>query len=91
MRFAENWMVRHPQELTGENAGLFENRIQMLEGFGDGKRIEVAPALFAVLQNAAQVMTCDLHRQRIGNDVSGLFLMLGPRRNAPERSRPGAR
>ncbi len=88
---SENMICATLQELTGEDASLFKNRIQMLEGFGDGKRIEVTPALFAILQNAAQVMACDLHRQRIGDDVSGLLLMLGPRGNEPERSRPGAR
>jgi hypothetical protein len=67
------------QELTGEHGGLFENRIQMLEGFGHGKRVEVAPALLAVLQNAAQIMPCDFHCQRIGDGVAGLSLMLGPR------------
>ena len=79
------------QELTGEDASLFENCIQMLEGFGDGKRIKVAPALFAVLQNAAQVMACDLHRQGIGDGVSGLLADARPTREEPERSRPDAR
>ena len=50
----------------------------MLEGFSDGKGVKVTPALFAVLQNAAQIMPGDFNRQRIGDDVSGLFLVLKP-------------
>ena len=52
----------------------------MLEGFCDGKGVEVAPTLLAIFKNAAQVMPSNLHGQRVGNDVSRLFLVLGPSR-----------
>jgi len=67
-------------KLTGNNAGLFKNGIQMPEGFGYGERVKVTPTLFAILQNAAQVMASDLDRQRVGDNVSCQALVLSPRR-----------
>jgi hypothetical protein len=72
--------VKGSAKLTGEDTGVFENRIQMLERFGDIKSIKVSPALFPVLQNTAEVMPSDFYRQRIGNDISRLPLMFDPRR-----------
>lgn len=50
----------------------------MLESFSHGEGVEITSTFLAVLQDAAQVMACDFHRQRIGDDVPGLLLVLSP-------------
>jgi hypothetical protein len=65
-------------ELTSEDASFAKNSVQVLKGFGDRKGVKITPALFAVFQNAAQVMARDLYRERIGYDVPGFLLVLKP-------------
>jgi len=54
----------------------------MIESLGDGKRVEIAPALLSVFQDAAQVMSGDFNSEGIRDHVSRLLLMFSPRRKS---------
>jgi len=52
----------------------------VFQRFRNGQGVELRSTLLAVFQNAAQVMPRNFNRQRIGDDVSGLLLVLLPGR-----------